>query len=229
MYRLTDAQLQALCSLDSCTVAAAIAGMKIRLRNQGYLKGSVRCMAERPGPMVGYAVTGRIRSSEPPIVGSRFVEREDWFQYILSTPEPRIAVLQDVDGSPGAGAFWDEIHARIHLRLGCIGAITNGAVRELAGIRQTGFYLFSGSLSVAQAYSHIIDMGQPVEIGGLAIHPGDLIHGDLNGLVSIPGQIATRLPQAAARIFEIRNRVVELCSLPEFSLVSVLSLLKDLE
>jgi regulator of RNase E activity RraA len=163
------------------------------------------------------------------MVGSEFVEREDWFKYILTMPEPRIAVLQDVDSRPGAGAFWDEDHVRIHLRLGCIGAVTNGAVRDLPAIRSTGFYLFAGNLTVAHGYAHIIDMGHPVEVANMVIHPGDLIHGDVHGVVNIPTEIAERLPGTASQILEGRRQVAAFCSSQEFSLDRLMALLKDLE
>jgi len=181
-HRLPDEQIQAIRLIDTCTLADAISISKARLRNQGYSDESIQCVLEGRGSMVGYAVTGRIRSSEPPMVGHTFVERQDWFNYVLSMPEPRIVVLQDVDGRPGTGALWDEVHARIHKRLGCIGAVTNGAVRDVPGIRATGLYLYAGRLSVSQGYAHIIDMGRPAEVGGLEINPGDLIHGDLQGM-----------------------------------------------
>ena len=100
--------------------------------------------------MVGYAVPGRIRSAEPPVMGRRFVERMDWLNYIVTIPAPRVVVLQDVDHIPGTGAFWDEVHARIHLRLDCVGAVTNGAVRDLPKIKPTGFSLYAASVSAAQ-------------------------------------------------------------------------------
>jgi len=148
----------------------------------------------------------------------------------MTIPEPRIAVLQDVDTKPGAGAFWDETHARIHLRLGCIGAVTNGAVRELPAIRATGFHLFAGSLSAAEGYAHIIDIGRPVEVANLVIHPGDLIHGDLHGVVHIPKEVGAQVPETAGRIIGIRRQVADLCSSSlEFSLERLMALLKDLE
>ena len=226
--RLPEGELQALQTIDTCTLADAISVSKIRLRNEGYSNESIRCVLGKGGPMVGYAVTGRIRSSEPPMVGHSFVERQDWFKYVLSMPEPRIAVLQDVDSRPGTGAFWDEAHARIHHRLGCAGAATNGAVREIHKIGLIGFHLYAGSLSVSQGYAHIIEMGQPVEVGGLEIHPGDLIHGDIHGIIKVPKEIAAELPANAARISFLRKQIVELCAAPEFSISTLMELLKEL-
>ena len=225
----TAEQLQSLRKLDACVVADAIAALNVRLRNQGYSNRQIRCMFEGPVPMVGYAVTGRMRSAEPPVVGHRFVERSDWFRYVKTIPEPRVAVLQDLDSAPGKGAFWDEIHARIHLRLGCVGAVTNGAVRDLPKIRTTGFSLFAGSVSPAQGYAHIVEVGHPVEIGGLMISSGDLIHGDMHGIIRVPMEVVPELLRIASRIAETRGRVADLCASPDFSIDRVMALLNELE
>ncbi len=220
--------IQAIRMIDTCALADAIAMTKVRLRNQGYSNQSIRGILGNGGPMVGYAVTGRIRSSEPPMVGQDFVERQDWLKYVLSMPEPRVVVLQDMDHHPGTGAFWDEAHARIHLRLGCVGAVTNGAVRDIHKIQSTGFHLYAGNISVARGYAHIIAMDQPVEVGGLEINPGDLIHGDTHGIINVPLEVLADLPGNAARITFLRNRIAELCAAQELSLPDIMKLLKEL-
>ncbi len=225
----SDLQLEAIRHLDTCTVADAIATLNVRLRNQGYSTGCVRCLSKNPSPMIGFAVTGRIRSAEPPMMGRRFVERIDWLKYVTTLPEPRVVVLQDVDASPGSGAFWDEVHARIHMRLGCVGAITNGAVRDLPKIQSLGFCLYAGNVSVSQGYAHIIDMGGSVEVAGLTIHPGDLIHGDIHGFVLIPIEVLPELPAAAAQVLSAREQVADLCASSEFSLARLKGLLTRFE
>jgi 4-hydroxy-4-methyl-2-oxoglutarate aldolase len=226
--KLPEEELHAIRTIDTCTLADAISISKIRLRNEGYSNASIRCILGNGGPMVGYAVTGRIRSAEPPMVGHSFIERQDWFKYIRTMPAPRIAVLQDVDGRQGAGAFWDEPHVRIHQRLGCVGAVTNGAVRDTSKIRPTGFHLYAGSLSVSQAYAHIIEVGQPVEVGGLEINPGDLIHGDVHGIIKVPKEIVSVLPKEAARVSFLRKQIAELCAAPELSISTLMEILKEL-
>jgi len=226
--KASDSQLKAIGLIDTCTVTDAIAALKIRLRNQGYSNGMIQCMFEDSVPIVGYAVTGRIRSAEPPVTGNSFVERNDWLEYVTRIPGPRIVVLQDIDPTPGRGAFWDEVHARIHLRLGCTGAITNGAVRDLPAIRKIGFCIYAAHVSAAQGYAHIIDMGVPVEVGGLVIHPGDLIHGDRHGFVLIPQEVVPELPSAATKVMKTRRQIAELCASPEFSIDRLKELLKEL-
>jgi len=162
-------------------------------------------------------------------MGRRFVERSDWLRYVTSIPEPRVLVLEDVDHQPGSGAFWDAVHVRIHLRLGCVGAITNGAVRDIPKVQPTGFYLYAGNISAARGYAHIIDMGLPVEVGGLTIHPGDLIHGDMHGFVLVPIRAVPLLPQAAVQISDIRGKIAELCGSSRFSLDQLKELLAEFD
>ena len=92
------------------------------------------------------------------------------------------------------------MHVNILRALGCVGAVTNGAVRDLPAAEELGFQLFAGSVSVSHAYVHIVEFGTPVEIGGLKIQSGDLLHGDLHGVQSIPLDIAGKIPPVAAEI-----------------------------
>jgi regulator of RNase E activity RraA len=142
----------------------------------------------------------------------------DWWTYLDSMPGPRVMVLQDADDSPGLGALVGEVHATIAQSLNCVGCVTNGAVRDLAGVEALGFPLFSGSVSVSHAYAHIADFGNPVEIGGLVFHPGDLVHGDRNGVHVIPLEIAEEIPEAVRRIEAEERELISYCRSGSFSL-----------
>ena len=110
------------------------------------------------------------------------------------------------------------MHVNILRALGCIGAVTNGAVRAIPAAEELGFQLFAGSLSVSHAYVHIVEIGTPVEIGGLKIQSGDLLHGDQHGVQSIPEDIAARIPPVAAEIAAKEQALIQLCQSPEFSI-----------
>ena len=213
--------------LDTCTVSNAIEGFNVRLRNEGFVHGSVRCQFPHFAPMLGYAVPARARSSSAPMTGRCYYDRIDWWEYVLSIPEPRVMVLQDVDHQPGVGAFFGEIHAQIGMALGCAGCVTNGAVRDLPAVERTGFHMFAGSIAVSHSYAHIVDFGEPVEIGGLKIHPGDLLHGDRHGVHSIPLRIANEIPEAAVRVIAEESRLIELCRAPDFSLEKLAAMLRQ--
>jgi regulator of RNase E activity RraA len=147
-----------------------------------------------------------------------YYDRIDWWTYVASLPEPRVIVLQDVEPTPGVGAFVGEIHASIGHSLNCLGCVTNGAVRDLPAVEALGFQLFAECVSVSHAYAHIIEFGEPVEIGGLKIHSGDLIHGDRHGVLTIPPGVATKIPGEAAKIMQEEHALLRFCASPQFSL-----------
>lgn len=168
--------------------------------------------------MVGYAVTGRIRTATAPTMRHWYYDRLDWWEYLTSIPEPRVIVLEDMDRKPGFGALFGEIHAQIGRALGCIGYVTNGAVRDLPGIERTGFHLFARGISVSHAYAHVVDFGEPVEVGGLRVNPGELLHGDMHGVVSVPMDIAGQIPKVAAALSAEEKELIDLCQSPQFSM-----------
>jgi len=204
----TDADLEKIGALDTCTVSNAIEKLNIRLRNEGFIAGSLRCRFPNLPPMLGYAVTARIRSSVPPMSGRCYYDRMDFWNYVVTLPEPRVLVLQDVDRTPGFGAFVGEIHATIGLALKCVGCVTNGSVRDLPAVRAMGFHLFSGSVSVSHAYAHLVDFGEPVEIGGLKISPGDLMHGDRHGVQMVPADLAEEIAEQSAKILREERELI---------------------
>jgi regulator of RNase E activity RraA len=210
-------QLESLRRLDACTLANAIETFRERLRNEGFTDGSLRCLFPQLPPMVGYAATVKIRGSAPPTAGLNYYDRTDWWDYVLSLPAPRVLAVQDVATVPGLGSLLGAVHVNILHALGCSGAITNGAVRDLHAAEKLAFPFFAGHVSVSHAYMHIVEFGTPVEIDGLKIRSGDLLHGDLHGVQSVPLEIAAQIPAAAARIAGREAALIALCQSPEFS------------
>ena len=215
---LSAADLEILSRLDTCTVSNAIERLNVRLRNEGFVSGTTQCQFPRLGTMIGYAATARIRTASAPMTQRCYHDRMDWWTYVASLPEPRVVVLQDVDPKPCVGAFVGEIHAAISRALNCSGCVTNGAVRNLPAIEAMGFQLFAGSVSVSHAYAHVIEFGEPVEIGGLKVRSGDLMHGDRHGVLTIPLAVAAEIPRQAAIILQIERELVQFCGSEEFSL-----------
>lgn len=204
-------------ALDTCTVSNAIERFNVRLRNEGFVSGAVQCQFLNLTPLVGYAATGRVRTASPPMTHRCYYDRMDWWNYVASLPEPRVMVLEDADPKPGVGAFVGEIHAVIGRALKCLGCATNGAVRDLPAVEAMGFKLFAGSVAVSHSYAHIIEFGEPVEIGGLKIRSGDLIHGDRHGLLTIPLDLAAEIPAEAAKMLEQERELIQFCHSPQFS------------
>lgn len=218
-------QLEALRRLDACAVANAIETFRLRLRNEGFVDHTVRCLFPELPPMVGYAATVRIRGSAPPMAGTRFPDRSDWWDYVTRVPAPRVVVVEDTASKPGLCSLVGEVHMSVLEALGCIGVVTNGAVRDVPAARAARFHAFAGGVTVSHGYVHIVDFGQPVEIGGLAIGSGDLLHGDLHGVQTVPPAIAARVPAVAAAIASRERALIALCRSPDFTLEKLRALL----
>jgi len=188
----------------------------IRPRTSGFMSSQIRCVFPDLGAMVGYAFTATCRATEQPpkdAVARRF---EMW-RALEQAPAPRIIVLQDLDEPAGVGAYWGEVQSNIHRALGCIGTVTNGSVRDLDEVRAVGFHFFAGSVGVSHAYVHLVDFGKPVEVGGLTVHPGDLLHGDQHGVLHIPSEIADRVADGVAQVERFEREVITYCQAPGFT------------
>jgi 4-hydroxy-4-methyl-2-oxoglutarate aldolase len=215
---LTAEQLEALRRLDACALANAIETFHNRLRNEGFVDGNIRCLFPKLPNMAGYAATLTVRGSAPPTADGPYADRTDWWDYILTVPAPRVLVVKDQAARPGLGSLVGAVHMNILRALQCVGVVTNGSVRDIPAAEDAGFHLFAGSISVSHAYVHIIEFGAPVEIGGLKIHSGDLLHGDLHGVQSVPAEIAPAVPAAAEQWTARERQLIALCQSPEFSL-----------
>lgn len=225
---LTEEELDALRQFDTCTVANAIESFNVRLRNTGFADARVRCMFEDARPMVGYAITARLRSGEPPIGGGTFHDRADFWNSISTMPAPRILVLEDMDDPPGRGAFLGDMHAAILKALGCVGYLTNGAVRELPSVRAIDIQVFAGSVAVSHAYAHIFEIGAVINVGGMEVRPGSLLHGDRHGVLTIPIQIAAKVPAVAERLQRAEEKIIDFCRSSDFSVTKLSEVMKNL-
>jgi len=207
---------EALKKITSPSVANAIETFKVRPRNQGQMSSEIRALFPEMGPLVGYAVTAVIRAEPEPLEGHR-ASTYGWWDYVLSIPAPRVVVVHDLDEPRGQGAQWGEVQANIHKALGCAGVITDGSVRDLDEVRALGFQFAAAHISVSHAYVHMVDFGLPVKLGGLWVKPGDLVHADQHGVVTIPPEIADRIPEAVAKVEADERKIIDVCKSKDFS------------
>lgn len=149
------------------------------------------------GPMVGYAVTV---VCEPSNVAHRREGPNAWSeyrQYIASVPGPKIVMIQDLDKPRVIGSFWGEVNANTHRALGCVGTITDGAVRDLDEMANAGFKALARRMCVGHAHSWPVRWGCEVEVFGRKVRPGQLIHADKHGFLAIPEGDEAQLLDAA--------------------------------
>jgi len=193
----TAADLEFLRSIDTPTVCNLIEMVAPERRGSFYTVKHLHCPFPDLPPMVGFAKTVTIRTKDKIALGEAgyMQKRLDYLDYVAAEPRPGIVVIEDLDGEHvGYGAFWGEVQSNIHKALGCLGTITNGSVRDIPMI-PAGFQMLAGSISPSHAYVHVADYGIPVNIHGMAVESGDLIHADRHGAVVVPAdKIAAMRP-----------------------------------
>ncbi len=154
------------------------------------------------GPMVGYAVTVVCEPSNPQHKLNLPDAWGDYRRYIASVKGPKIVVVQDLDKPDVFGAFWGEVNSAVHRALGCVGTITDGAIRDLDEMIHSGFKAIARGMCVGHAHSYPVRWNCPVEVFGRRITPGQLIHADKHGFLVIPDEDATTDLLEAARFMD---------------------------
>lgn len=190
--------LRLLRATDTPTLANAIERLRVRDRSTGYIGGTVRCVRDLAAPMVGRALTVTMTSSAGP-VASRDGYWRMW-EALEAVPGPSVLVVGDVSGTPGRCAYLGEVMASIAIALGGVGIVTDGGVRDVAELADLGFAAFASYVVPSHGNFEVISVGEPVEIGGEPIRPGDLLHGDVNGVIVVPAVDAAELQGEVQRI-----------------------------
>ncbi|MDP2338310.1 MAG: RraA family protein [Bacteroidota bacterium] len=165
-----------------------------RSRTTGFNLEETRDFMPEFGPMIGYAITVTIKPSTP---GSNPDAWAEYRKYMASIPGPKIIVMQDLDKPNVIGSFWGEVSANTHKTLGCVGVIVDGAIRDLDEMKSAGFKALARRLCVGHAYASPVSWGEPVEVFGTKVNPGDLIHADKHGFLIIPVEDQSRILEAA--------------------------------
>lgn len=191
---LTTEQLEDLKEFDAPTISNAIEGFNVRSRAEGFMSPHVRCVLPCNRPIIGYACTAKMSALKPPTAEQSALMRR-FFEALKATPPPSLAVIQDLDPQP-VGSLWGEVNVSSAKLLGCTGVITNGGVRDLEEVEALEFGYFASCVLVSHAYDHLVEVGGTVLVGGLAVHPRDLLFADQHGVVHIPHEIAPKLADA---------------------------------
>jgi regulator of RNase E activity RraA len=190
--------LARLAAVDTPTICNALEIVAPDRRGFGYTTKPFVCAHPGMKPIVGYARTGLIRARHPPTRSGAELKdlRLAYYDHVAAQAgEPTIPVLQDLDPEPGYGAFWGEVNTAVHKGLGCLGCITNGSIRDLDVIAPE-FQLLAGCIGPSHAFVRVEQVGGPVNVHGMEVAPGDLIHADRHGAVVIPQNVAERVLEA---------------------------------
>jgi 4-hydroxy-4-methyl-2-oxoglutarate aldolase len=212
---LSRAHLDFLLSVDSPTIANAIERFDVRDRTEGYIGGTVRCLFPALGPMVGQAVTVRMTSRRGPAASLDGYWR--MWEVLAAAPSPSVLVVQDVSGAPTRCAYVGEVMATLANRLGCVGFVTDGGVRDVGETEALGFHVFSTQVVVSHGNFEILDVDSDVTLDGQVVRSGDILHGDRNGIVIVPQDVLEELRSAAAAIRANEAEFMEYIGSSEFT------------
>lgn len=138
------------------------------------------------GPMVGRAITVRIETTNARRLKDHASAWDDWLAFVARFPGPKIVVMKDTDAASGLGSFWGEVSANTHRSIGCVGAIVDGAIRDVDEMTSAGFKALARRLCVGHLYAWPVDWGEPVEVFGARVETGMLMHADKHGFIGIP-------------------------------------------
>jgi len=213
MQRVSQATIDGLRAFDSATIFNAL----VRhggLPNEEYTDHTIRCLLPELGTVVGYAVTAEVTTNDP---DSPALPWADYYDVLEATLGPLVAVLRDVDGRPGRGASFGDGMATLHRRLGVVGALIEGTVRDLVGIRRVGLPVWAWGTVPGHGVFHLTRINVPVTVGQLRIRPGDLILADSDGCVCIPTAHADEILRLAQEVRAMEAEIFAFYLSPDFT------------
>ena len=216
-----DIDLEVLGRYDTPTICNALLAIAPEAAGRS-TKAMLHCA--RPGlpPMVGFARTTLYRTLEPGSLDAEAEKAQDlaWFDYVAAGPAPRIVVVQDGDTPHAAtNALFGEVMSFMHSALGCIGLVTNGAVRDVAGMAE-GFQVLHGGIRPNRADYHRVDFDCEVNVAGLYARTDTLIHADVNGAVVVPPNLIPQILEAAVEVTKKEQAIIDFCRDPDVTVDS---------
>lgn len=210
---LSPADLQRLTKFDTPTICNVIELFDVIPRNRGYMDGRIKCNFPEFPPVIGYACTASFRSDAPPKGGDAYGSIQKQLELFEALPGPAMVVFQDLDDPPAAAVF-GEVMCSTYQAFGSAGLITNGAGRDLEQVRALKYSVFTGSTICSHGYCHMLHLGLPVRVGSLMVNQGDLLHGDANGVTSIPLEIAGEIADVADEFIAAEDIVMKYVKAP---------------
>lgn len=183
--------------VDTPTVCNSIEVAQGKRGFDRFTRGTVLCSDAAAGPIVGYARTAKIAALEPPSepVETIKARRMGYYRYMSEGPRPAVAVVEDIDFPACVGAYWGEINTTVHKGFGVSGTVTNGVMRDL-GDMPSGYPVVAGSIGPSHGFVHVREFDTPVEVFGLRVSPGELVHADRQGALVVPQDVVPKLYDA---------------------------------
>jgi 4-hydroxy-4-methyl-2-oxoglutarate aldolase len=197
--------LAKLAKFDTPTICNVIELFDVRPNDVGYMDARIQAAFPEFPPAVGFAATAKFCSSD---AADAYASLQDQLKLFEQLPGPAFVVFQDVN-EPSIGATFGEVMCSTYQAFGSVGLITSGGGRDLLQVKALGYPVFTGTTICSHAYCQIFDVGQPINVGGLAVSTCDLLHGDANGVATIPIEIAAEVADVAEEFIAAEAHVIE--------------------
>lgn len=207
---IADDLLALLREVDTPTVCNAIEVAQGRRGFDRFTKGTMQHSRSGAPAIVGFARTAKIAGLEPSKEDDSVIRgrRMDYFRSMAAGPSPSAAVVEDIDYPHCIAGWWGEVHAAVHKGLGLSGAVTNGVMRDL-DVMDPGFPVLAGSIGVSHYFVHVVEIGTPVNVFGMQVEQGELIHADRHGALVIPADVIPKLKSAIETVIANEAIVLE--------------------
>jgi regulator of RNase E activity RraA len=211
--RLTPEQFAELQKIDSPTVSNAIERFKVRPRLEGFAGWDLRCAFPELRTMMGYAVTCTADTTTEARADERGLMR--LWAAIEAAPKPAVLVIKDIGPERSRSCHMGEVMATTAKALGAVGCVSDGGLRDVVEVRALGgFQYFCPGFVVSHGNPIICEVNIPVTLEGMAVKPGDLLHGDANGVLVVPEAVADRVAAEAERVREDEREVLDFVRAP---------------
>ena len=205
---LPPAVLDELRKYDTPTICNVLELFEHRSRVAGYFDGRIKACYPPLPPMVGFAVTATFRAAAPPRDGDIYAGLDRQVQTLAAHTGPAVVVFQDLDDPPVAATF-GEVMCTTYQAFGAVGLITSGAGRDLDQVEKLNFPCFTSGTICSHGYTQIVTLGGPVRVGGVWVNPGDLLHGDRNGVTEVPLALAAAVADACPGLAAAESVVLD--------------------
>lgn len=182
---MDKALLESLCDSETALVCNALTALGHSEPHTYAMDGHIQCMTPDLPPLVGEAITIKIDTCTPE-GGHELDEYHEMIEVIEASDLPRVIVVETVGPDPYRECVMGDGMAKGFMAVGAIGMVTSGGVRDLPGIIDQGFKVFAIARVIQHAALRWSGHGEPVQIGGISVKTGDLIHGDSGGCIVIP-------------------------------------------
>ncbi len=200
--------LAALGRFDSPTICNVMELFDAIPRTSGYLDSRIRACFPQLPPMVGYAVTATFRAGAKPKAGDVYAGLEKQVRHLEAIPGPKVIVFQDLD-DPSVAATFGEVMCSSYQAFGGVGLVTSGTGRDLDQVEALKFPCFTNGVVASHGYCQIAELNGPVRVGGVWINPGDLLHGDRNGVAVVPHELAEAIAKGCPKLADAEAVVLD--------------------